>query len=429
VARIVFHSMAHRGDVFPYVPIASELSRRGHDVTYVVPREFHGLFASEPFGCAHSGTDFSPVALDEDGAYIARWGMALSGAGLLPLYFGRYTVPHLAAMFEAVDAELADADLLVSHPAASLVGAMSCERRGIPWIVGDLFPMLVPTVTAPPAGVPNLGRRGNRAVWRFGQSRIVAPLTSRQAFVDFRSSLGLRTGPEWNVTGARLSPTRNLGLVSRHYVEAASDWPSNYDLVGFTSWHGPDGGRLPTDVQAFLDTGPSPVVVTLGTSGASARPEVFEQVATVLDDLGARGVFLTSNAAVTERVRAAGVDQRHGVWPFVPLAPLLRHASGVVQPGAHGTNALTLEAGLASVIVPCMFDQQWHARRQQALGTGVWVRRERDLARAMRQLLTDSALAERARDLGAKIGTDDGVGLACDEIEGFLQSGRDASAS
>ena len=57
MARIVFHSMAHRGDVFPYVPIASELCRRGHDVTYVVPREFHPLFASEPFRCVHSGTD------------------------------------------------------------------------------------------------------------------------------------------------------------------------------------------------------------------------------------------------------------------------------------------------------------------------------------------------------------------------------------
>ncbi|MBP6728409.1 MAG: hypothetical protein KA129_02215 [Microthrixaceae bacterium] len=169
MARIVFHSMAHRGDVFPYVPIASELSRRGHDITYVVPREFHPLFTAEPFKCVHSGTDFSPVALDRHGPYIARWGMPLSGAGFLRLYFGRYTVPHLAILFEAVDTQLADADLLVSHPAASLVGAMSCERRGIPWIVGDLFPMLLPTATAPPAGVPNLGRRGNAAVWRLGR--------------------------------------------------------------------------------------------------------------------------------------------------------------------------------------------------------------------------------------------------------------------
>ena len=74
------------------------------------------------------------------------------GGVLLRLYFGRFTVPHLDALFGAIDAELADADLLVSHPAASIVGAMSCERHGIPWIVGDLFPMLVPTATAPSGG-------------------------------------------------------------------------------------------------------------------------------------------------------------------------------------------------------------------------------------------------------------------------------------
>src|ERR687894_466360 len=36
--------MAHRGDVFPYAALAGELGRRGHDVTYVVPREFHPGF-------------------------------------------------------------------------------------------------------------------------------------------------------------------------------------------------------------------------------------------------------------------------------------------------------------------------------------------------------------------------------------------------
>ena len=422
MARIVLHSMAHRGDVFPYVPIASELSRRGHEVTYVVPREFHPLFASEPFRCVHSGTDFSPVALDEHGAFIARWGMPLGGAGVLRLYFGKFTVPHLPALFEAVDAELAGADLLVSHPAASLVGAMSCERHSIPWIVGDLFPMLVPTTTSPPAGMPDLGRWTNQALWKLGQSRLVGPLMSRRAFVDFRDSLGLHSARSWSVVDARLSPFLNLGLASPSYVEAAPDWPANYRLTGFTSWDGPNDGRLPDDVQAFLAEGPPPVVVTLGTSGASARPEVFEQVAAVLDELGARGVFLTSNAAVTERVRGAGVARRHGVWPFVPLAPLLRHARGLLQSGAHGTNALALEAGMPSVIVPCMFDQLWHARRQQALGTAVWVRRDRDLAGALRRLLTDDGLTERARAIGARLGTEDGTTAACNEIEEFLRT-------
>lgn len=426
MARIVFYAMAHRGDVFPYVPIASELARRGHSVTYVVPREFHPLFASEPFRCVHSGTDFSPVALDEHGAYIARWGMRFGGTFVLRLYFGTFTIPHLDALFGAIDAEVADADLLVSHPAAALVGAMACERRDVPWITGDLFPMLVPTAFAPPAGMPDLGRRVNRALWRAGRSPRLGFATSGNDFKAFRSRLGLPTRESWNVVDARMSPHLNLGLVSPHYVQAQPDWPENYRLVGFTPWAGPEHGAISDDVSAFLASGPAPVVVTLGTSGASARPEVFLQVADALDAIGKRGLFLTSNAAIAKRVSAGGISRAHGVWPFVPLAPLLERATAVVQSGAHGTNALTLAAGLPSVIVPCLFDQLWHARRQAELGTGIWVRRQRDLASAVAHAVGDVALAANARDLGGPIRAEDGTTNACDEIEAFLGRKVDA---
>ena len=419
--KIVVYSMAHRGDVFPFVPIASELVRRGHDVTFVVPREFHPVLAAEPFRCVHSGTDFSPVELDEHGAFLRRWGMKMGGAVTLRLYFGEFTVPHLEALFTAVDAELADADLLVSHPAASLVGAMACERRGIPWIVGDLFPMLVPTATGPPSGMPDLGGTVNRAMWRLGRSRLVDPLTSRRAFVSFRRRLGLATDRRWNVVDARLSPYHNLALVSAHYVAPAVDWPSNYRLVGFTSWSGPDAGRLPEEVERFLDDGPPPVAVTLGTSGATARPDVFERVADALDEISARGVFLTSNAAVTDRLRAA-IQPRHGVWPFVPLAPLLPRTCGLVQSGAHGTNAIALEAGVPSVVVPCLFDQLWHARRQDELGTGIWARRRRHIPNAVQRLLQDSSLGEQAQAMSAQLATEHGTHTACNEIEAFMSS-------
>ena len=75
MAKIVVYSMAHRGDVFPYVPIANELVQRGHDVTFVVPREFHPLFAAERFRCVHSGTDFGPsgMFLTSNDAIGERW--------------------------------------------------------------------------------------------------------------------------------------------------------------------------------------------------------------------------------------------------------------------------------------------------------------------------------------------------------------------
>ena len=87
---------------------APALSEAGHDVTFVVPREFHPLFANEPFRCV-----------------------------------------------------LADADLLISHPAAAVVGSMAAEVHGVPVLLPDLFPMLLLTEYAALAGMPYMGRRVN----------------------------------------------------------------------------------------------------------------------------------------------------------------------------------------------------------------------------------------------------------------------------
>lgn len=419
MAKIVVYSMAYRGDVFPYVPIATELARRGHDVVYVVPREYHPLFEAEPFRCAHSGTDFSATSLDEHAAYVDRWGSRLGGAMLLRLYFGVFTIPHLDTLYESVDAEIVDADLLLSHPAASIVGSMSAERHGVPVLVGDLFPMILPSEHVAMVGMPYLGRRANRAMIRFATSSWSDRMTGAGAFRDFRARLGLPTDG-WNVIDGRLSPTSNLGLAPSAYVERQPDWPENYRLVGFTPWIGPDGGQLDDDVQEYLDAGEAPVVVTLGTSAASARPEVFDAAVAALDELGVRGVFLASNDELEQRISAVA-GSNHLVRRFIPLAPLLDHARAIVHSGAHGTNSLALLAGVPSVIVPCIFDQVSHAKTQEALGTGARVRRRGGLGRALQSVLdADNGYAHRARSFAAEIAHEDGVTAAANEAEALI---------
>ncbi len=419
MAKIVVYSMAYRGDVFPYVPIASELGRRGHDVVFVVPREYHPPFAGEPFRCVHSGTDFSAESLDDHAAYVDRWGNKFGGAMLLRLYFGVFTIPHLRAMFDAVDAELADADLLISHPAATVVGSMAAERRGVPVLVGDLFPMILPSEFSPLMGMPYLGRRVNRSLIRLARSGSTDRLTGADAFRAFRRDLGLPTDG-WNVIDGRLSPTSNLGLMPSAYVEAKPDWPSNSRLVGFTPWRGPNDGHLDDDVTTFLDAGSPPVVVTLGTSAASARPENFDEASAAHDQAGARGVILTSNDSISRRVGSAAGPQ-HLVRPFVPLAPLLDRASAIIHSGAHGTNSLALLAGVPSVVIPCLFDQVFHARAQDSLGTGVWVRRRKTVTDGLRSVLDiDGGYAARAEAFATEIGRQDGVTAAADEAESLL---------
>jgi len=419
MAKIVVYSMAYRGDVFPYVPIASALARSGHEVTYVVPREFHPLFAGEPFRCVHSGTDFGPALLDQHSDFVARWGTRFGGGMLMRLYFGELTVPYLDELYAALAAEVADADLLVSHPAAAVVGSMAAEVHDVPMVVGDLFPMLLLTEFAAMAGMPYMGRWVNRQLIKAGRSGLGDRVMYATGFRRFREGLGL-SNEGWNALDARLSPLSNLCLVPSAYVERQPDWPENYRSVGFTPWAGPDGGALDADVIEFLDSGEPPVVVTLGTSGASARPELFDAALEALDFHGVRGVFLASNRELEFRISSRAGDQ-HLVRSFLPLAGVLERAQAVVHSGAHGTNSLALLAGLPSVVSPCLFDQIAHARRQEELGTGEWARRPRHLRAAIGKILSaDGGHAVRARDFAAEIAKEDGTAAVVREVDALL---------
>jgi UDP:flavonoid glycosyltransferase YjiC (YdhE family) len=216
----------------------------------------------------------------------------------------------------------------------------------------------------------------------------------------------------------RLSPGHNMAMVSPHYYPPASDWGEDYPFVGFTNWTRADD-ELSDDVAEFLDAGDPPVLVCMGTSAASAAPEVFDHAAQALDQLGLRGLYLASNEAI-----AARLADRPGVWPFVPVGPVLPHVRAVVHAGAHGMNSLVLAAGKPSVIVPILFDQLWHARRHEQLGTGRHIRGRvtvPKLRTAIETVLTDDT-ETRARDFATLLAAEHGTARACDQIEAVIHA-------
>lgn len=416
MATVVLYSVAYRGDVLPMAPVAWELARRGHTVRFVCPAELHPLVARHGVTPhpADEG-DLSPTGLDRHGAFVERWGTRLGGVGMVKLFIRDLCATRLVPLAAAVDAVLDGADLLVAHPAAALVGRLAAEPRRVPWAVADMLPGLVPTGDRPPDGV-GLPRRWpafNRAVWRLA-GRVASAIGDERSFRAERTRRGLATPPRYVFEG-RVSPLLHLGLASPHYYPAPSDLPS-YRACGFTSWT-TSADELPADVAAFLDAGDPPVVVTLGTSAASAADGVFAQAAAALDRLGLRGLFLTGTAA-----HGAALAGRPGVWPFVPLGPVLPRARAVLHSGSHGTNALVLEAGVPSVVVPLLFDQVWHGARNRSLGIGTMVRRPSvdRLTAALGAVTSDGAVQARSRVFADLLSVEDGAGRAADEIEGVL---------
>jgi UDP:flavonoid glycosyltransferase YjiC (YdhE family) len=87
-----------------------------------------------------------------------------------------------------------------------------------------------------------------------------------------------------------------------------------------------------------------------------------------------------------------------------------------------GTTAAGLRAGIPSVIIPAGGDQPFWAQRVEQLGIGVHCASFSkvtvdQLAAALREVTTDTAVRQRAAALGERIRAEDGVGQAVEVIQ------------
>ena len=136
---------------------------------------------------------------------------------------------------------------------------------------------------------------------------------------------------------------------------------------------------------------------------------------------GRRGILLTgwgglSNADLPDDV--IKVEEAPHDWLFARVAAAVHH-------GGAGTTAASLQAGVPTVVVPFFADQPFWGARVAGLGVGprpVPSKRlsKQRLARAITHATTDVGMRERARLLGQKIRTEDGVGRAVEAFHRFV---------
>lgn len=309
------------------------------------------------------------------------------------------------------------ADAVVSHPTFASVTAPTCDHFGVPLVVGHLFPMMIPTAAwLPPFGrtSPSIGRSGNRAFWRvFAWSS--GRLLHDRAINRYRRSLGL-ANQAGNTLMAWEAAAGTVMLASTHYYgDAPADFPP-MTWGGFSSWPGPRGGQeLDGAVDAFLDAGDPPVLLTLGSSAATGAGKAFATMADGLDRLGLRALSLVGDPANLDALRG-----REGAFLFAPVAKVLPRCQVAVVSGAIGTLAAALSAGVPVVVLPQLFDQVWHAGRVEQLGVGIGVWRARDVAGAVSRILADPSYAERARALAPRMTGEDGATALADAAESVL---------
>jgi UDP:flavonoid glycosyltransferase YjiC (YdhE family) len=346
VAKVVVVSAGYWGDVMPFVPIADELVTRGHEVVLAVPEGFHEVLADNRFDLVHVGAHFSPRELQQHGDLFGR---AHTIAGMRAVA-DQLLYPLLIQPAREIAAVLTDldADLFVSHRLTAFLTQLASEPASIPLVLGDLFPMGVPSVEQPMPllplpRLPSLQYLTNRAGWAVYR-RIVARM-----FYDDIGALRAERGLPQRRPGSSAwyqAYDQILLLCSEHYWPRCSDWPDHLAYTGFTV-RGDPNAALPTGLDAYLDAGDPPVLITLGTSAATNACDAFPLAAEATEVLGLRSLLLVGS----ER----NLNTLHGradAWTFAPLPAVLPRCQAVVHAAGHGTIAAALTAGTPQVAMP-----------------------------------------------------------------------------
>jgi UDP:flavonoid glycosyltransferase YjiC (YdhE family) len=88
------------------------------------------------------------------------------------------------------------------------------------------------------------------------------------------------------------SPALVLALFSEHFAAAQPDWPAQTRITGFAFYDGWHEEDMPLELLQFLDTGPVPIVFTLGSSAVWVARDFFHESIAAAKKLGRRAVLL-----------------------------------------------------------------------------------------------------------------------------------------
>ncbi|MFD8142841.1 glycosyltransferase [Streptomyces sp. NPDC059708] len=403
-----------RGDVAPYTGLAAGLVRAGHEVTLVA----HAVFAPLVAG---SGVRFLAAAGDPEAELRSARGRALhrSRTGAVKLLravtLARRIAPEMTPTMVRAARE---ADVVLAAGTVAPLAHAIAEGLGRPSMGLFLQPLHGTRAFPPPMlAARSLGPLGNR----IGGDAVTAAVD--HVFTRAARTLAAEHGlPARGLSAARRARERQGWPVwhgfSELVVPRPRDWRPGLEVCGYW-WPHEAGGRLPEELEEFLDAGPAPVYVGLGSATTPDPRRVSAHVVAALRAAGLRGVIQRGWAglAVTGRDDVITIGE-------VPHSLLFPRMAAVVHHAGAGTTAAALRAGVPCVPVPVQFDAHFWAARLVALGTApeaVPLRRldSATLGSALRRAVTDPWHRERARHLADRLAAEDGVARVAASLDGL----------
>ena len=411
MARILITTFGSLGDLFPYLAIALELKRRGHEVTLATQAIYAERIAAEGLRFHAVGPDVEP----DDRKFIEQAMDARRGTERVL----RFLSGHARTSYDQSLPAVRDADIVITHPIA--FGAiLAVEKLRRPWISSVLAPISYLSAHDPPLPAHDawilkarfFGAGTMRAVWGLGEW--VTRGWIREVFA-IRRELGLPHGIN---PFLEHSPQLSLALFSKWLADRPPDWPPQSVVTGFPFYD--RGEAAPPELAQFLAAGPPPVVFTLGSSAVRTAGNFYCESLAAVQRLGLRAVLMVGRD--TQGLPPRLPDNVLGI-PYAPHAEVMPRGALTVHQGGIGTTAQAMRAGRPQLIVPFGHDQFDNANRVKRLGAGESLARQQytaaNVERVLQRMLTERPYAEAAARLADRVRAERGSEAAADAIEGL----------
>lgn len=184
------------------------------------------------------------------------------------------------------------------------------------------------------------------------------------------------------------------------------------------------GGRIV--LATFGTYGDAPLIFTLGTSAVHDSAAFVTASLQAIANLGRRALFVL-NVEQRDRWQSQASD-RVMFCSYAPYSLLFPRAAVIVHHGGVGTTAQALRSGRPQLITPYLVDQPDNAARVERLGVGRALSLKHYSATRvtalLRELLADVQIAQRAREVGMQVASEDGAGAAAQLIVDVLLASR-----
>jgi MGT family glycosyltransferase len=420
MTRFLFATMPAAGHVGPLVPLAFELTARGHSIAWYTGDEYRDKVEA-------TGATFYPHvhAPDRDVSQLdAEFPERAKLKGIAKFKFDVRevfiaAVPGQVADLEAMLDEVRP-DVIVAEPGMAAAARVIEQRHGIPWATCNISAFAMRSVDSAPFGLglkpmaSRLGRLRNRALNAAIYQTLYRSLDRR--YDAMRAQLGME-GAEGGLFDETLSPYLYLQPTVPSFEYPRSDLASQVHFVGPLLPPVPADFTLPAWWDEML-ADPRPVVLVTQGTVATDPTDLLLPALDALRDEPVQVIAVTGGPDPAD-LPAPAPNAR--VERFVPFGALMPHVAALITNGGYGGLHFALAHGVPLVVAGDSEEKPELVARVNWSGVGVGVRTQRpgrlQLREAVRRLLAEPEHAARAAAMQADMRRYSGADHAVDLLE------------